>query len=85
MSVRHAFVRALGLAGKVVVFDEIHAYDAYTSTLLDRLLEWLHALGCSVVLLSATLPSERRRSLLKSVFGCRIDFLAVPVSQLRER
>lgn len=61
---RHVFVRIFGLAGKVVVLDEVHAYDAYMSTLLERLVEWLGALGSSVVLLSATLPNAKRQALL---------------------
>lgn len=62
LPVRHHFVRLWGLANRVVVLDEIHAYDAYTGTLLVHLLRWLLALGSSVVLLSATLsPSIRRK------------------------
>lgn len=62
LPVRHNFVRLWGLANRVVVFDEIHAYDAYTGTLLIHLLRWLLALGSSVVLLSATLsPSIRHK------------------------
>lgn len=61
LPVRHQFVRLWGLANRVVVFDEIHAYDAYTGTLLLHLLHWLLALGSSVVLLSATLPPQIRR------------------------
>ncbi len=63
LPVRHNFVRLWGLANRVVVFDEIHAYDAYTGTLLVHLLRWLLALGSSVILLSATLPPEIRRKL----------------------
>lgn len=61
---RHVFVRLFGLAHKTVIVDEVHAYDAYMTTLLERLLEWLAALGTSVVLLSATLPRRRREQLL---------------------
>lgn len=62
LPVRHNFVRLWGLANRVVVFDEVHAYDTYTGTLLAHLLRWLLALGSSVVLLSATLaPSFRRK------------------------
>lgn len=62
LPVRHNFVRLWGLANRVIVFDEIHAYDAYTGTLLVHLLRWLLALGSSVILLSATLsPSVRRQ------------------------
>jgi CRISPR-associated endonuclease/helicase Cas3 len=63
LPVRHNFVRLWGLANRVVVFDEIHAYDAYTGTLLIQLIQWLHALGSSVVLLSATLPPSIRRQI----------------------
>jgi len=67
LPVRHNFVRLWGLANRVVVFDEIHAYDAYTGTLLEHLLRWLLALGSSVVLLSATLPPSIRRKLAEVV------------------
>lgn len=63
LPVRHQFVRLWGLSNRVVVFDEIHAYDAYTGTLLIHLLRWLLALGASIVLLSATLPPQIRRQL----------------------
>ncbi len=63
LPVRHQFVRLWGLANRVVVFDEVHAYDAYTGTLLLHLLSWLLALGSCVVLLSATLPPSFRRKL----------------------
>lgn len=60
----HVVVRLAGLANKIVVVDEVHAYDTYMSTLLDRLLQWLGRLGTSVVLLSATLPAARRAELV---------------------
>ncbi|HWQ36034.1 MAG TPA: CRISPR-associated helicase Cas3', partial [Blastocatellia bacterium] len=66
LQTRHVFVRLFGLAHKTVIIDEVHAYDAYMSMLLERLLEWLAALGSPVVLLSATLPKNRRRRLLQA-------------------
>lgn len=66
LQARHMFVRLYGLAGKVVVIDEVHAYDTYTSTLLDRLLEWLSAINTPVILLSATLPGKRRAELIRA-------------------
>jgi CRISPR-associated endonuclease/helicase Cas3 len=66
MRVAHAFVRIYGLAGKTVILDEVHAYDTYTGTLLDRLIEWLAAAGTTVVLLSATLPSNRRADFVRA-------------------
>lgn len=62
----HVFVRLAGLSNKVVVFDEMHAYDTYMSTILDRLLMWLGWLEVPVVVLSATLPSRRRADLVRA-------------------
>lgn len=81
LPVRHNFVRLWGLANRVVVLDEIHAYDAYTGTLLHHLVTWLQALGSSVVLLSATLaPSMRRR--LAIATGSRPPSKEVPYPRL---
>lgn len=66
LNVRHHFVRLWGLANRLVVLDEIHAYDSYTGGLIEALLRWLQALGCSVILMSATLPRARRESLLRA-------------------
>lgn len=66
MNVKHGFVRTFALAGKVVILDEVHTYDAYTGTILDYLVHNLRQLGCTVILLSATLTSGRKRSLLAS-------------------
>ena len=64
MNVRHGFVRTFGLAGKVVILDEVHSYDAYTGTILDELVKALRKLHCTVIILSATLTKERREKLL---------------------
>lgn len=69
LQTRHFFVRLFGLAHKTIIIDEVHAYDTYMSVLLERLLEWLRAIGCSVILLSATLPAQKRRSLLQAFGG----------------
>jgi CRISPR-associated endonuclease/helicase Cas3 len=63
---KHFFVRLFGLSHKTIIIDEVHAYDTYMTTLLERLLEWLAALRSSVVLLSATLPKEKRKELIKA-------------------
>jgi CRISPR-associated endonuclease/helicase Cas3 len=65
LQTKHWFVRLFGLAGKVVVFDEVHAYDAYMNALLCRLIRWLSALDCTVILLSATLPAKTRHALIE--------------------
>jgi CRISPR-associated endonuclease/helicase Cas3 len=66
LNVRHYPLRLFALAGKVVIIDEVHAYDAYMSTILEHTLAWLASLGTSVLLLSATLPSTRHHALAAS-------------------
>lgn len=66
LNVKHHFVRLFGLGNKVVVLDEVHAYDVYTSGLVCSLIRWLKALGASVVLMSATLPRSRREELFRA-------------------
>lgn len=62
--VKYGVLRLLGLSGKALVIDELHAYDVYMSEILLRLLQWCRALEIPVVLLSATLPPEKKRQLL---------------------
>lgn len=64
MNVKHGFVRTFGLAGKVVILDEVHSYDSYTGTIIDKLVQTLRELHCTVIILSATLTAERRAELL---------------------
>jgi CRISPR-associated endonuclease/helicase Cas3 len=69
LQTRHFFVRMFGLQNKVVVFDEVHAYDTYMSELFKQLLRWLRKIGVSVILLSATLPEKTRRDLTAAYLG----------------
>lgn len=63
---RHVFLKHLAISGKVVVFDEIHAYDAYVSEHINKTLRWLGAYNVPVIILSATLPTNKRDELLKN-------------------
>lgn len=61
---KHQPLRLLGLAGKVLIVDEVHAYDTYTSSLLKALLDAHARQGGSAILLSATLPWALREELV---------------------
>lgn len=61
---RYAQLRHLALANKIVVIDEAHAYSAFMNVYLDRTLHWLGAYGTTVIILSATLPNQRRQELV---------------------
>lgn len=63
---KHLALRHLGFTKKVVIIDEVHAYDTYMSKYLLEAIEWLGAYQIPVLLLSATLPAERREKMIKS-------------------
>jgi CRISPR-associated endonuclease/helicase Cas3 len=81
LPVRHFFVRLWGLAGKTVILDEVHAYDAYTGELIARLVEWLGAVDCTVILMSATLPQAARRKLQNAYLKGRGNGPTMPESE----
>lgn len=64
VAAKHFFVRHFALAGKVVILDEVHSYDLYTGTLIDKLISTLENLGCTVIVLSATLTTKRRAQII---------------------
>lgn len=63
---RHQSLRLLGLSRKVLILDEVHAYDAYMNALIQKLLEFHAGLGGSAILLSATLPEKVRKEFHKA-------------------
>lgn len=65
---RHQSLRMLGLDRKVLLIDEVHAYDSYMQQLLDTLLEAHTRQGGSTILLSATLPKKMRRKLIEAYY-----------------
>ncbi len=76
---KHLMLRHLGLANKVVVIDEVHAYDAYMSVFLYRALRWLGAYRVPVVILSATLPIAKRNAILEEyMIGAGLGYSRLP-------
>lgn len=69
LRVKHYFVRTFGLAGKVVILDEVHSYDVYTGSLMESMVCQLLQIGCTVIILSATLTGERRARLFSETAG----------------
>jgi CRISPR-associated endonuclease/helicase Cas3 len=67
-----AAVHDLGKATPVFQ-DECHAYGAYMSQFLTTALRWLGAYGVPVIVLSATLPAEKRVSVIKAYLGLSED------------
>ncbi|MBF0180639.1 MAG: CRISPR-associated helicase Cas3' [Magnetococcales bacterium] len=63
---RHQSLRLLGLFGKVLVIDEVHANDAYMHSVLRSLLAFHAASGGNAILLSATLPQRMRQELVEA-------------------
>lgn len=64
LMIKYGVLRLFGLAEKTLVIDELHSYDVYMSELLQRLLEWCKGLEIPVVMLSATLPPEKKAQML---------------------
>lgn len=64
LPVRHQSLRLFALANRVLIVDEVHAYDAYMMRLLCKLLAHHRRVGGSAIILSATLPKSARRQLI---------------------
>ena len=63
LQIKHVSLRHLGISDKVVIIDEVHSYDVYTSQFLNRTVQWLGAFGVPVIALSATLTKRVREEL----------------------
>ena len=69
LAVKHFFLRQYALANKVVILDEVHSYDTYTSGLIMELVRTLRELGSTVIILSATLTRAACDKLLSAWQG----------------
>ncbi|MFF3401553.1 CRISPR-associated helicase Cas3' [Streptomyces sp. NPDC002659] len=66
LPVRFSALRLLALSGRTVIVDEAHSLTPFMQQLLMRLLQWLGALGCPVVILSATMPASLSNQMVRS-------------------
>lgn len=84
---RHITLRLFGLANHHVVLDEVHTYDPYQTELLVELLYWWGATRTRVTLLSATLPTNHMRSMVRAyragLLGQRYDAASPEVDALQ--
>ena len=53
------------LANKVIIFDEVHSYDPIMFEYLLKTLKFFKAYSTPVILLSATLPENQKKQILK--------------------
>jgi CRISPR-associated endonuclease/helicase Cas3 len=65
LQVRHSHLRAAALLRHLLIVDEVHASDAYMTTILESVLKRHLAAGGHALLLSATLADEARQRFIR--------------------
>ena len=77
---RHAALLLFGLAQRALINDEVHAHDAYMSRELETVVAFQTALGGGSIVLSATLPQDRRAALVAAFHRGTGGIAPVPTS-----
>lgn len=70
---KHQCLRLFGIARNILIIDEVHAYDTYMNSLLKELLVFLKSCGCSVIMLSATIPKNLKNKFLSVYTDSKIS------------
>lgn len=70
LDMKHLSLRQVALQ-KVIVIDEVHAYDAYMRQYLCTLLGWLGFWHVPTIMLSATLPLRQRKQFFDAYLAGR--------------
>ncbi len=64
LKTKFSLIRLAGLSNKILIIDEIHAYDMYMSQIIETLLRWCHDMEIPVILLSATMQMAQKQRYL---------------------
>lgn len=67
---RYSHIGLLGIADKVIVVDEVHAFDAFIQKEIQMLIKYCKMFHCPIILLSATLNTNIKCKLLEAA-GCK--------------
>lgn len=66
LKTKYPYFRHLGFSQKVIIVDEVHSMDAHMEEYLMASLRYAGFYECPVILLSATLKSERRQKFIEA-------------------
>lgn len=67
--VRHSNIGLSALANKILIIDEMHAYDCYMLREIERLFDFCAQMNISIIVLSATLTQETKNKLINAYQG----------------
>jgi len=71
ISVRYFYMRIFALFNSVIIIDEVHSYDIFTSHIVRSLLRHAKELRCSVIMSTATLSTKLCDELIEAYSGSK--------------
>ncbi len=84
LPVRFQSLRALGMSVKVLVVDEVHAYDPYMLQVFESIVAHHASLGVPLILFSATLPHAILKRLCQAFYrgaGSEVGIPEIPTNE----